>query len=89
MSLTLEQLENIYKAKFGDIYIPENSEGYEDIYNFAKLKKEVFNRYSEEGDFKQMYPTPNDLLDQVIKVMEWEFPSTCMTDILIDIQKQS
>lgn len=73
--------KDFFNRKFGDVYIPDNTEGVEDNYTFESLEEEAqefWSEYSKELSYDNIELFIND----VISILDWQFPSTVMVDIL-------
>ena len=72
----MKNLENKFKEKFGDFYVPDNAEVESEWVNFAEMKQLCEDEWSTSKILQEKFCSDSDLLDYMIHFIEWEFPST-------------
>lgn len=73
--------KDFFNRKFGGIYTPDNSEDENDLYTYESFLKEV-TEFWEEHSNDLGYDNIDLFVNDIISVLDWQFPSTVMTDIL-------
>lgn len=73
--------KEFFNRKFGELYTPDNSEGIEDVYTFESLEKEAKEFWTEYSNDLR-YDNIDLFINDIISVLDWQFPSTVMIDIL-------
>lgn len=65
-----------FEFKFGEVYIPDNSEEHEDVYAFEDFEDLCEESWYLSDDLQELYSSPQSLLEDLIDLIEWEYPET-------------
>lgn len=75
--------KGFFNKKFGDTYIPENAEDEIDYYTFEKLDNQAREFWEENQKDILDHIDYNSFLNEVISILDWQFPSTVMEEVLM------
>ena len=77
----MKNLENKFKEKFGDFYVPDNAEVESEWVDFTEMKQLCEDEWSTSKTLQEKFCSGSDLLDYMIHFIDLEFRSTFIENL--------